>query len=168
MAIVTRAGKGSELTHNELDENFNWLNANKAANVKPAFVANAAVTTCWASTHTKIIFNAIVHDSNNNFDATTNYRFTPTVAGYYQFNLSVLMDIPATNRLVAQIYKNGSVEVANYAVGTAAGGSSSVSGVIFMNGITDYVEGYVYQDTVGSVNTSSVASLTRFSGGMIS
>ena len=31
MAIVTRAGKGSELTHNELDENFNWLNAEKAA-----------------------------------------------------------------------------------------------------------------------------------------
>ena len=38
------------------------------------------------STSTKIQFNTKVFDTNSNFDSSTNYRFTPTVAGYYQLN----------------------------------------------------------------------------------
>ena len=38
------------------------------------------------ATNTKIVFNAKEFDTANAFDSTTNYRFTPQVAGYYQFN----------------------------------------------------------------------------------
>ena len=37
------------------------------------------------STFTKIALNAELFDTDNNFDTST-YRFTPTVAGYYQIN----------------------------------------------------------------------------------
>lgn len=53
----------------------------------PAFSAyrggpNQALTT---GTYTKVQLNIEEFDTNNNFDSSTNYRFTPTVAGYYQF-----------------------------------------------------------------------------------
>ena len=37
-------------------------------------------------TSTKVTLNNKEFDTANCFDATTNYRFTPNVAGYYQIN----------------------------------------------------------------------------------
>ena len=56
----------------------------------PAFSAyNAGTQSVSANTDTKMIFNAENFDTANCFDSTTNYRFTPNVAGYYQLNASV-------------------------------------------------------------------------------
>jgi len=41
------------------------------------------------STWTKVPFDTEEFDTNSNYDNATNYRFTPTVAGYYQANDSV-------------------------------------------------------------------------------
>ena len=50
----------------------------------PAFsVYLSSTQTISNATTTKIQFNAKEFDTNSNFDATTNYRFTPSVAGYY-------------------------------------------------------------------------------------
>jgi len=50
----------------------------------PAFsaYANTNQTTSASYVATKVQINTKEFDTNNNFDATTNYRFTPTVAGY--------------------------------------------------------------------------------------
>jgi hypothetical protein len=47
------------------------------------------ITTITSNTFTKVQINTEEFDTNSNFDSTTNYRFTPTVAGYYQVNGSV-------------------------------------------------------------------------------
>jgi len=65
----------------------------------PAFLVypSASSTNLTSSTWTKIVFNTEVFDTNNNFDSTTNYRFTPTVAGYYQINLQVYCSSSGNN-----------------------------------------------------------------------
>ena len=54
---------------------------------QPAFRAyNVAVQNISNATWTKVQLTTELFDTNSNFDNSTNYRFTPTVAGYYQFN----------------------------------------------------------------------------------
>jgi microcystin-dependent protein len=76
----------------------------------PAFSAylntSQSITT---STFTKVQINTEEFDTNSNYDNATNYRFTPTVAGYYQVNGRFSSEVNST-LLVATIYKNG-VEV---------------------------------------------------------
>ena len=50
--IVTRAGKGSPLTHAEVDANFNNLNSDKAETSALGTAAYAATTDFAAAVHT--------------------------------------------------------------------------------------------------------------------
>ena len=73
----------------------------------PAFSASSSANTAAISaTLTKLQLNTELFDTNNNFDSTTNYRFTPTVAGYYQVNAQVLTPSNANLSQVV-IFKNG-------------------------------------------------------------
>jgi hypothetical protein len=61
-----------------------------AAGTGPAFSVYSTANQVTATvTYTKIQLNTENFDTNNNFDSTTNYRFTPTVAGYYQISGAV-------------------------------------------------------------------------------
>lgn len=134
----------------------------------PAFSAyqSTAQANLTASTYTKILFQTEEFDTNNNFDSTTNYRFTPTVAGYYQINsLLSFLGTPAVPTII--IYKNGAV----YKYGVFFGGgvanpSLNVSSVVYLNGSTDYVEIYAYTTTAG-ITMQTGASPTYFNGAMI-
>ena len=102
------------------------------------------------TTWTKVQFNTELFDTNNNFDSTTNYRFTPTVAGYYQINF-VVGGLSGNGRaFIGAIYKNGSILVKSGIYMPSAGqlddGSLSISHLIYFNGSSDYVEFYAYQD----------------------
>jgi hypothetical protein len=124
--------------------------ASGVAGTGPAFGAyfSGSYTAITNGTWVKIPLNTEEFDTNNNFDSTTNYRFTPTVAGYYQINAAVLNDFSVaqfTSFLVA-IYKNGAVYKQNNMIsGTAMYnyGSQALSVLIYMNGTTDYLELYV-------------------------
>lgn len=108
----------------------------------PAFSAyQSSAQTVPSAAYTKIQLQTEEFDTNNNFDSTTNYRFTPTVAGYYQVNGAFGVGTTAT-QLVAYIYKNGSV----FKVGQSAaiGSASSISAIVYCNGSTDYLEFYCY------------------------
>ena len=61
------------------------------------------------NTVTKATMNTEEFDTNNNFDSTTNYRFTPTIAGYYQLNAALYLTNSSGNISVPNvyIYKNG-------------------------------------------------------------
>jgi len=61
------------------------------AGTGPAFSAyqSSGQTISSTSTWTKINFQTEEFDTNNNFDSTTNYRFTPQIAGYYQVNATI-------------------------------------------------------------------------------
>ena len=123
-----------------------------AATANPAFSANLSTsTTVSTSAYVKVPFNSEVTDTNSNYDPTTNYRFTPTVAGYYQINLYVLSSAATTQ--VSVIYKNGTQFTGGTcgALVSGIGTGTTSSGLIYMNGTTDYVEGYVYQTVSGSI-----------------
>ena len=112
------------------------------ATAAPAFSAYAnTAQTITSNVFTKIQFNTEEFDTNSNYDNATNYRFTPTVAGYYQVQASVLPNTTTTQTAVG-IYKNGaSFKFANI---TAATVSAVTTALISMNGTTDYLEGYAY------------------------
>jgi hypothetical protein len=114
----------------------------------PAFSAyiNASTQSLSNATWTKLTFNAEEFDTASCFDSTTNYRFTPTVAGYYQVNLSIYFDYTVSqfSNAAGAIYKNGSAFKNISQQGYGGYGTGIVSALIYMNGTTDYLEGYAY------------------------
>jgi hypothetical protein len=103
----------------------------------PAFSAyRNGAQTVTANVATKIQMNAETFDTDGCFDSTTNYRFTPTLAGKYLIQLNVI--IAGTG--VVQIYKNGS----NYCqLSVTSNAYHAMAALISMNGTTDYIEFYV-------------------------
>jgi hypothetical protein len=134
----------------------------------PAFSATTGALTVSASTWTKIPFNAEQFDTNSNYD-TTLYRFTPTVAGYYQFSIQLFMGF-STGRGALSIYKNNASTIERFDLGsnTNGGQSFAVNGMLGMNGTTDYVEAYVYQESSGNVTINTSSALTLFQGFLVS
>jgi len=115
------------------------------------------------STWTKVQLSTEDWDTNNNFDPTTNYRFTPTVAGYYQVNGN-LYGIAATSisRTILRIRKNGSVETSRVDLETSgANAILGVSDIVYLNGSTDFLELESYHQ--GSGTLTVVTNLTNLS-----
>lgn len=142
--------------------------ANLSAGFGPAFRAysNNSQSIATATT-TKIQFNVEDYDTNNNFDNTTNYRFTPTVAGYYQVNLAVGFAAMSVGEIILQINKNGSVyQFGNDVVGTTTY-ILNMSTLVYMNGSTDYIEGFIYQGSGLSRALANTASQCTFSGALV-
>jgi hypothetical protein len=111
----------------------------QASNAAPAFSAYQSLAqTLTSATWTKIQYQTKEFDTNTNYDNVTNYRFTPTVAGYYQVNGGFAVNVSATT-ITASFYKNGSrfKDIVN--INTSAG-AIYASTLIFLNGSTDYVE----------------------------
>jgi hypothetical protein len=116
--------------------------ATGVAGTGPAFSAyQSTAQNITSSTYTKVNLQTEEFDTNNNFDSTTNYRFTPTVAGYYQVNAEVYPNTSTTFNITA-IYKNGNLykSVQN----TAANVGAFCSCLVYLNGSTDYIELYGY------------------------
>jgi hypothetical protein len=115
----------------------------------PAFSAyNSGTQTLTTAVATKIINNTEVFDTNSNFDSTTNYRFTPTVAGYYQVIAAVRDNTGvASGFLGSYIYKNGSSFSFVQGAVSVQGLSAINTSLIYMNGTTDYIEQYAVQNS---------------------
>ncbi len=117
----------------------------------PAFEAYVSTTTTISdNTFTKIQFNTEVYDTDSCYDNSTNYRFTPTVAGKYFVHSSLIVESDTARRIEYvnyTIYKNGSeVHRATpvYSADNISWQSTGVIGkVIEMNGTTDYLEMYL-------------------------
>jgi len=135
----------------------------------PAFSASITSNqTLTANTITKLTFNSETFDTNNNYDPTTNYRFTPNVAGYYQINASVLLSDAASNStgLLLYLYKNGS-QYAYLRTRSQTGDytSATLAYVVSMNGSTDYLE--VYAQSVGNNGIAYGSQTAYFSGALV-
>jgi hypothetical protein len=110
----------------------------------PAFSAYRGTSdqSITASTNTKVQLNIEEFDTANAFDSTTNYRFTPQVAGYYQISGQVEASGTAVTRSFCIIAKNGTAyKIGNDGVQTSAY-KSVVSALVYLNGSTDYIELY--------------------------
>ena len=90
--------------------------------------------------YTKIQFNAEEFDTANCFDSTTNYRFTPNVAGYYLITGAMTSNGATITQAVISIYKNGTeYKRLQYSPNNA---QISGSALVYLNGTTDYIEFY--------------------------
>jgi hypothetical protein len=132
----------------------------------PAFEARlSSAQTVSDSTDTKAQIDNILFDTDNCYDNTTNYRFTPTVAGKYFIygNISAFsQNASQLNIARCSIYKNGSVvKVANldFRNNPARYILNPVSTVQEANGTTDYFEFFGYISGSGTdtfeANTSA-------------
>ena len=135
----------------------------------PAFKAVMSATTAISNAGTtKLVLNTEEWDTNSNYD-TANYRFTPTVAGYYLITGSVFMSTATTARVGVAIYKNGSEHAWQFTAGVSSGGGANpqVSTIVYANGSTDYFELYAAQNYASSVNAANNGVLTWFSGALV-
>jgi hypothetical protein len=126
------------------------------ASTGPAFSAYINVAqSISATTYTKIQFDKEHFDTNSNYDTTT-YRFTPTVAGYYQINFGFKTSVAQT-RTILVVYKNGAQERGIVDLQSATGGCV-MSCLLYMNGSTDYIEPYAFLASAANSATGSVSS----------
>ena len=135
------------------------------AGTGPAFSAYAGSATSLANTSgTKVLFDTELFDTNNNFASS---RFTPTVAGYYQFSTTVGFAAFQTTESILAFYKNGSVYRYCYDQIVTRLYYFGATDLIYCNGTTDYIEVYVFQYSGGAVNTATGSTVTSFSGALV-
>jgi hypothetical protein len=140
------------------------------AGTGPAFRANTVTAqTITTNTFTKVAYNVEEFDTNSNYDPTTNYRFTPTVAGYYQINANSSLGGGTTGYCQCDIYKNGSPVAAGSSVpnNNTVGGKISASTLVYLNGSSDYVEFYVWQNNGTSTALQVSTGDNTFSGALM-
>jgi len=118
------------------------------------------------STATKIPFNddssTGFYDTDSKYDATTNYRFTPGVAGKYLVQAALALDSASNaSALQCQIRKNGTVRL-NSSVTQDYYNNAIVCGVVVL-GTTDYIEVYGHQNSGGALNINPHDVYTYFS-----
>ena len=138
----------------------------------PAFEAHLSSSQSLTdATTTKVQFNTEIFDTDNAYDNSTNYRFTPQVAGKYFVYADVDADPVATAGLVSVslfIYKNGSefrTHELNFNSNYVRRVSAAISCVIDMNGSSDYLEIFVYvNDTSGNPQLNATPTLNNLFG----
>ena len=107
-------------------------------------------------------FDNEIFDTDNCYDNSTNYRFTPTTSGKYFVYVNINLDsstLTTLDQAFSYIRKNGttySYANVSFFSNYASRINMIVTAVIEMNGSTDYLEGF------GRVNNTS--GTPRFSG----
>lgn len=141
------------------------------AGTGPAFSAGLVSSqTVSNSTFTKVQLTSEEFDTASCYDNSTNYRFTPTVAGYYQVNGSLNITSSTNSEVLCVVYKNGAaIKWGNYLTRTALvnDASSVVSALIYLNGSTDYIELFGYINGTGTLQFIGPATRTYFQASMV-
>lgn len=116
--------------------------ASGVGNTGPAFNAQmTANQSISASTYSKIIFNNAITNVGSCYDPTTNYRFTPTTAGYYFISAIVYGGgFGSTNATIYLVGNGGaqSAQITNFQSGY--GYHLVLNKLQYFNGSTDYAE----------------------------
>jgi hypothetical protein len=137
------------------------------AGTGPAFSAYAsAATSVPNGGFTKILFDTEEFDTNNNFSSS---RFQPTIAGYYQIESGVVWESAVTGVGLININKNGTQFKRGTTLTFFAGinSSSNVVALVYMNGSTDYVEIYGFQNTGNTISTFTGSEYVFFQGVLV-
>ena len=136
---------------------------------RPAFHVNFGGTSSTSVGHdtgTKMAFDSEDIDTDSCYDPSSNYRFTPTVAGNYFFYAQVGTGRNSDDHNKysnCEIKKNGTTVLTsnenNSFYNTAA-----TRGLINMNGSSDYVECFYYH-TFGTTIAVDASNLYSYFGG---
>ena len=117
----------------------------------PTFLAKlSADQTLSNATYTKANFNTEVFDPQSTYDNSTNYRFTPGVAGkYFIYGQADLEGSDITANWII-IKKNGSNLWGSHHDASGHTYTTQYIGVTDIASATDYYEIFVYLDTSGT------------------
>jgi hypothetical protein len=165
-SITTPSGTSTDRTLNLPDNSGTVLTtATPGVPVNgPAFSAfRSGTQAITAIVWTKVACQTEEFDTNSSYDNATNYRFQPTVAGYYQVSGAVEPALAQTYQYLS-FYKNG-VDFKRTSVPATNATSVSLSALIYLNGSTDYVEMYV--NFSSSINLNGFAGVTFFQAAMV-
>ena len=137
----------------------------------PAFRAlNTTNQSISSGVFTKIIFQSETFDTANCFDNSTNYRFTPNVAGYYLVTARYNNTLGSYSNAFANclIYKNGSAFYSSASQPVNGNYCAiSVTTLVYMNGSSDYLEGYALANHSRPVIFGAPASAASFEACLI-
>lgn len=141
-------------------------------NSTPKFKAQlSALQSINSGAFTKVHLNTVLFDTGSYFDPTTNFRYTPLIAGYYNINalLTIIFSAGDISTIFGiGIYKNGAIYSQAVSVNVIASSTMSlaVSDVIQFNGSTDYVELFALQSS-GAARNVDFSILTYLSGSIV-
>jgi len=131
----------------------------------PACIVNSASQSIANNTATYLNYDQEVHDPYGWHSTTTNnQRITPNIAGYYLATVECRNWDIVNGRSLYLLDRN-IVNWSRFDVTSTACEGGTVSGVMYLNGTTDYVESRFYQNS-GSSKTIFVPqlSLVRIGG----
>ena len=103
----------------------------------------------------------------NNFYNTSTYRFTPTIAGYYQLTAQLEFSLNSGNNLFGvMIFKNGAeaLRVRRWNDGSNSNVNINVTGIVAFNGSSDYAQAYGWQNSGGNISIIQGSGRTFFEG----
>tara|TARA_R110000803_G_C11974145_1_gene319983 strand:- start:108 stop:920 length:813 start_codon:yes stop_codon:yes gene_type:complete len=145
-------------------------NGGSGLSSQPMFKAIGADSTAIVNnTWVKAQFNSEVFDVGGYYDPSSNYRYTPQIAGKYLIysRAFITYSSDAINGVRIAIYKNGSQDATfnRYSSGsTTLYGSVQVQALIDFNGSSDYVEIFVRGFTSADISYNINNSHGEFSG----
>jgi hypothetical protein len=120
--------------------------------------------TAWV----KVPYNQVEFDTNSSHDAA-NSRIRPNKAGYYRVSLYLQLTQTGTGGLTnwMALYKNGTSyrqvsELANYTASYTQ--SLQISTLVYMNGTTDYLEGWWTTNSANAATLTAGTNYTYFTG----
>ena len=163
----TRLGVGANGTTLVADSaeatGLKW--ATPAGSSGPAFFAfktgNQSIS---QNTWTKATIASEEFDTDSDYD-TTDSRFTPSKAGYYQISSTVNTQQSSGSARQKAFYKNGSIYNLWLTSDTSAATEvDNGSTLFYMNGTTDYLEVYVLLTAAGTRTIGSDDKGTMFCG----
>jgi len=105
-------------------------------------------------------------DTNNFYD-TSDYKFTPTIAGYYQLTAQLEFSLNTGNNLFGlMIFKNGSeyLRIRRWNDGSNSNVNINITGIVPFNGSSDYAQVYGWQNSGGNITVAQGSGRTYFEG----
>jgi hypothetical protein len=173
--LVSASAGSVEIVAPTTASNYTATMPAKTGNVMldgPAFSAYANATQSISqATFTKVAINTKIFDTASAFDATTNYRFQPLIAGYYQVNGTVRLGGTTGAELIIALYKTGAVYSRGGDIAIASLGTCQLTfnEVVSLNGSTDYIELYGYVNAASGQQLAYISAdiTSRFSASLV-
>jgi len=156
-AIMTSDGSGTLTLNNAALKAAPYFEASKSADV----AVGSGVTL-------KIAANTEKFDEGGCYDNSTNYRFTPNVAGKYYCYGSFAYNVNnAQLRITGELRKNGSSTHAASTLTSANGAGYEdvigyTGGIVEFNGSSDYLEFYTFHNSGSSRDLRGSSTRTFF------
>lgn len=164
-ATVSRLGVGTNgqvlTADSTASTGMKWATAGGSSG--PAFRASRTGTTqtITAGAYYKLQYNSEIFDTDSCYDPTTNYRFTPNKAGYYQVSCTARITSGNANVFIGFSQNGGSTIYVQQIQAPTSTANCLINGstLLYFDGSTNYLEVYAAVDG-GSGNGNFYADET--------